>query len=192
MGQFGFRVPDELVAAFDAYAAPRGGRSKVIRELMQQALAREDMAPMAATPAPSKTNGNWEGILVRLTPAEYPALDAAAAQMGMSRGQWIAALVRRGLGSGRQFNPADRKRIASISQDLRKIEWRLGRAGDGLQEAARLGRPLDCALARLIEMEAEVVRLSHALHQAYLGNDAYWDDLSSSPDAAAPRKAASR
>ena len=177
MGHFGFRIDDAFVEAFDAYAASRGGRSKVIRDLMAQALAQEGVALPPPPIKPSRTNGNWEGILVKLDPAEYALLDEHARSTGMSRGQWIVSLVRRRLRGGRQYNPVDRKRLATISQDLRKIEGHLGRASQAVREGVEVGQPLDRPLAMLTQFESWIVRLGHALHEAFLGNDRYWNDL---------------
>lgn len=181
MGQFGFRIDDDLVKAFDAYAAERGGRSKVIRGLMVEALARDGVVAPTPPLKPSRVNGNWEGILVKLDRADYAALDQHAASLGMSRGQWIVSLVKRRLKGGRQYNPIDRKRLGTIFQDLRKIEGHLGRAGQAVREAVELGRSLEHPLALLAQFESRIARISHALHEAFLGNDRYWDDLAATP-----------
>lgn len=189
MGHFGFRIDDAFVEAFDAYAASRGGRSKVIRDLMAQALAQDGVTLPAPPIKPSPTNGNWEGILVKLDPAEYALLDEHARSTGMSRGQWIVSLVRRRLKGGRQYNPVDRKRLATISQDLRKIEGHLGRASQAVREGVEVGQPLDRPLAMLTQFESWIVRLSHALHEAFLGNDRYWNDLRDDAGGHIPRPA---
>jgi metal-responsive CopG/Arc/MetJ family transcriptional regulator len=181
MGQFGFRIDDDLVRAFDAYAAERGGRSKVIRGLMVEALSRDGVAAPTPPLKPSRVNGNWEGILVKLDRTDYAALDQHAASLGMSRGQWIASLVKRRLNGRRQYNPIDRKRLGAIFQDLRKIEGHLGRAGQAVREAVELGRSLEQPLALLTQFESRIARISHALHEAFLGNDRYWDDLAVTP-----------
>ncbi|ODT64264.1 MAG: hypothetical protein ABS77_01120 [Phenylobacterium sp. SCN 69-14] len=181
MGQFGFRIDDDLVKAFDAYAAKRGGRSKVIRGLMAEALARDGVVAPTPPLKPSRVNGNWEGILVKLDRADYGPLDEHAASLGMSRGQWIVSLVKRRLKGGRQYNPIDRKRLATIFQDLRKIEGHLGRAGQSVREAVEVGRSLEQPLALLTQFESRIARISHALHEAFLGNDRYWDDLGATP-----------
>lgn len=177
MGQFGFRIDDALAEAFDAYAASRGGRSKVIRDLMSAALAQDGVTLPTPPIKASRTEGNWQGILVKLDPAEYAVLDQHARPTGMSRGQWIVALVRRRLKGARQYNAVDRKRLATIFQDMRKIEGHLGRASQAVRESVELGRPLERPLALLTQFESRIVRMGHALHAAFLGNDRYWDDL---------------
>lgn len=177
MGQFGFRIDDAFVEAFDAYAASRGGRSKVIRDLMAAALAEDGVTLPTPPIKPSRSDSAGGGILIKLDPADYPILDQHAHSTGMSRGQWIVALVRRRLRGARQYNAVDRKRLATIFQDMRKIEGHLGRAGQAIRENVELGRPLDRPLASLTQLESRIVRMGYALHAAYLGNDRYWDDL---------------
>ena len=181
MGQFGFRIDDALVEAFDVYAASRGGRSKVIRGLMAEALAQDGVTLPAPPTKASPANGNWEGIQVKLDPADYAILDQHAGSAGMTRGQWIVALVRRRLKGHRQYNAIDRKRLAMIFQDMRKIEGHLGRAGQAVRESVEIGRPLGPHLALLTQLESRIVRMGHALHAAFLGNDRYLDDLAEDP-----------
>lgn len=177
MGQFGFRVDDALAEAFDAYAASRGGRSKVIRDLMSAALEQDGVTLPPPPIKASRTEGDWQGILVKLDPAEHAILDQHIRSTGMSRGQWIVALVRRRLKGARQYNAVDRKRLATIFQDMRKIEGHLGRASEAVRESVELGRPLERTLALLTQLESRIVQMGHALRAAFLGNDRYWDDL---------------
>lgn len=177
MIQFGFRVDEALAKAFDTYAAPRGGRSQAIRDLMVAALAQGGVTLPEPPLKASQSHGNWAGILVKLDPAEYELLDQHTGPTRMSRGQWIVALVRRRLKGSRQFNAFDRKRLAAVFQDMRKVEGHIGRASQAVREGVELGRPLELHLALLTKFESRIVRMGHALRAAYLGNDRYWDDL---------------
>lgn len=174
MAQFGFRIPDDLARQFDDYAATRGGRSEALRQLMERAI-REDGAEITRPPPrPSLETGNWEGILVKLEAADFVRLDEESGAMSLTRGQWIVALVRHRLTGGRQFGAADRTRIAGIAKDIRKAASDIGRTSQIACKRVEKSADLDAPLRQLAAFKTQLLSSLEALHQAYLGNDAYW------------------
>src|SRR3546814_7183290 len=87
------RVDRELLAAFDAVAEGRGGRSALLRTVLQQSLKHVADAPRIAPRADSPSNR----VNLRFTDVETAVLDHRAAQRGVDRAGWIKALVRRHL-----------------------------------------------------------------------------------------------
>ena len=174
MAQFGFRIPDNLALQFDEYAAKRGGRSEALRQLMERAVREDGADIQQPPPRPSAETGNWEGILVRLEAADFVRLDEEAGAMSLTRGQWIVALVRHRLTGSRQFGPADRTRIAGIAKDIRRAASDVGRSSQIAVKRLEQGADLDAPLRQLASFKTQLLSSLEALHQAYLGNDAYW------------------
>src|SRR3546814_4149644 len=85
------RVDRELLAAFDAVAEGRGGRSALLRTVLQQALKHVADAPRIAPRADSAGNR----VSLTFTDVETAVLDHRAAERGVDRAGWIKALVRR-------------------------------------------------------------------------------------------------
>ena len=85
------RVVRELLASFDALAEGRGGRSALLRTVLQEALKHVADAPRIAPRADSADNR----VSLRFTDAETAVLDHRAAERGVNRAGWIKALVRR-------------------------------------------------------------------------------------------------
>src|SRR3546814_1135679 len=83
------RVDRELLAAFDAVAEGRGGRSALLRTVLQQSLKHVADAPRIAPRADSPSNR----VNLRFTDVETAVLDHRAAQRGVDRAGWIKALV---------------------------------------------------------------------------------------------------
>ena len=174
MAQFGFRIPDNLALQYDAYAAKHGGRSEALRQLMESAVREDGTDIQRPPPRPSAETGNWEGILVKLEAADFVRLDEEAAAMNLTRGQWIVALVRHRLTGSRQFGPADRTRIAGIAKDIRRAASDIGRSSQIASKHLAQGANLDSHLRQLASFKTQLLSALEALHQAYLGNDAYW------------------
>src|SRR3546814_17476453 len=84
------RVDRELLAAFDAVAEGRGGRSALLRTVLQQSLKHVADAPRIAPRADSPSNR----VHLRFTDVETAVLDHRAEQRGVDRAGWIKALVR--------------------------------------------------------------------------------------------------
>src|SRR3546814_5532214 len=75
------RVDRELLAAFDAVAEGRGGRSALLRTVLQQSLKHVADAPRIAPRADSPSNR----VNLRFTDVETAVLDHRAAQRGVER-----------------------------------------------------------------------------------------------------------
>ena len=93
------RVPEDMLARFDGWAAERGGRSAVLRRLIHRASRSGEVAP----PAPAQRIARPMKLTVRLSATDARGLDAAAAEMGLARSAWAAALIRRRLTSRPTF-----------------------------------------------------------------------------------------
>lgn len=92
MDHLTLRVSPDLIRRFDAAAADHGGRSRLLRRLM-------DGAAQAALPVPEAAPVAVQSgkLTLRLGEADLRLLEVEAAAMGLSRTQWSAALIRRRL-----------------------------------------------------------------------------------------------
>ena len=165
------RVPDEMVARFDGWAAERGGRSAALRRLISRASCGGEIA----APAPARRIAQPMKLTVRLSAMDARGLDAAAAEMGLTRSAWAAALIRRRLTSRPTFSRSDGLALAAIQSDLRRIGVNANQIARALNTAVLEGKVLDLELAYLDELRAEIRAHMLALREAFEGNLGYWD-----------------
>ncbi len=171
MANFNVRVPDEMVARFDAWASARGGRSPAVRHLIDRACR----AGPATPPAPGGRTSRSVKLTVRLSAADSRSLDAAAAEMGLTRNAWAAALIRRRLTGRPTFGAAEGLALAAIQAELRRIGVNANQIARALNTAVMEGKVLDLELAYLDELRAEIRAHMLALREAFEGNLGYWD-----------------
>src|SRR3546814_2309556 len=94
MAFFGLRLPDDLAARFDAKATAAGGRSALLRKLIDGALeAAGDASSETALPRTRAT----DRLQLRLMREDIVQLDAAADARGLKRTEWLVMLLRRRL-----------------------------------------------------------------------------------------------
>ena len=171
MANFNVRVPDDMVARFDAWAAQRGGRSPAVRHLIDRASRAGDTAP----PLPSRRVSRPVKLTVRLSAADGRGLDAAAAAMGLTRNAWAAALVRRRLHGHPTFSRPDELSLIDVQAELRRIGVNINQIARALNTVVMEGKVLDLELAYLEELRAETRGHMEAIHEAIAGNLAYWE-----------------
>ena len=165
------RVPDEMVARFDGWAAERGGRSAALRRLIDRASRASEAVP----PAPAQHIARPMKLTVRLSATDARGLNAAAAEMGLTRSAWAAALLRRRLTGRPTFGQAESLALATIQAELRRIGVNANQIARALNTAVLEGKVLDLELAYLDELRAEIRAHMLALREAFEGNLAYWD-----------------
>lgn len=171
MADFKLRLPDDLAARFDGWASERGGRSPALRHLIEQASAAG--APPRETPGP--LGPRPVKLTVRLAVADGGGLDAAAAEMGLSRNAWAAALIRRRLHARPTFRRSDEVSLLTMQTELRRIGVNANQIARALNTAVvEGGRVLELELAYLDDLRAEIRAHMVGLREAFEGNLAYW------------------
>lgn len=173
MAFFGLRLPDDLAARFDAMAASHGGRSAVLRSLVDRALRAGDESVVISEPR-ERTTARVE---VRLTASDIERLDAAASERGLKRTEWIVALLRRRLYGKSPPPRADRALIAQSWRELNRIGINLNQAVHALNAATMVDSRLDLAreAERVASFQQEIDAQLRALGRALAGDVAYWD-----------------
>lgn len=167
---FSVRVPDRIAARFDAVAAGAGGRSALVRRLIEGSL--NDGAE-----APREAKGRRDGgrFMVRLRAAEASGVRRGAAEMSLSPSGWIAALVRRRVCGAPRFASADERALLAILAEVHRIGVNANQVARALNTAVLAGRVLDLEIAAVDAMRRELGAHLAGLRGAFEGNLAYWD-----------------
>lgn len=168
MADFKLRLSDDLAGRFDAWAADRGGRSPALRHVIERACSG---APKAGGRLPARP----VKLTLRLAAADGRRLNSAAAEMGLTRNAWAAALVRRRLAGRLTFRPAEATSLLAIQGELRRIGVNVNQIARALNTAVMEGKVLDLELAYLDDLRAEIRAHMLTLREAFEGNLAYWD-----------------
>jgi len=171
---FGLRLPDDLAARFDAKATAAGGRSALLRKLIDGALeAAGDASSETALPRTRTT----DRLQLRLMREDIVQLDAAADARGLKRTEWLVMLLRRRLHATSPPPHGDRVLIAQSWRELNRIGINLNQAVHALQAATMVDSRLDLAreAARVASFRDEVAEQLRVLGRALKGDLAYWD-----------------
>lgn len=170
MADFKLRLSDDLATRFDGWATERGGRSPALRHLIEQACG----AGSPPCKAPGRLGSRPVKLTVRLAAADGRSLDAAAAEMGLTRNAWAAALIRRRLHARPTFHRSDELSLLAMQAELRRIGVNVNQIARALNTAVMEGKVLDLELAYLDDLRAEIRAHMLGLHESFEGNLAYW------------------
>lgn len=169
MAFFGVRLSDDLAVRFDAFASSRGGRSKLLRQMIETVLRSGGAALPEASPE-LRARGRSEKVTIRLRDEDLSALDQACRSAGLRRTEWVVGLVRRRLLGRPQLSRAEAQALLEIRRDLRRIGVSLNQAvhaqhsrGEGAASAKEL-------LAFRQEIRAQLEGVRAALD----GDMSYW------------------
>jgi hypothetical protein len=167
MAFIGLRVSDQLAARFEAVAATRGGKSKLLRAMIEAVTK----APPREGEGPGVGRGASKKVTLRLKAEDVAALDAAAAKAGLRRTEWLLACARRRLTAKPQFSEPESVALLETRRELRRI-------GVNLRELARkIGDQDGTApedLAALQAFQNEVRAQLEGVRAAIDGNLAFW------------------
>lgn len=174
MAVFNVRLPDDLAARFDAMARSAGGRSALLRKLIDGAL--EDAGDASSETARPRTR-TTDRLQLRLMREDIVQLDAAADARGLKRTEWLVMLLRRRLHETSPPPRADRVLIAQSWRELNRIGINLNQAVHALHAATMVASRLDLAreAARVASFRDEVADQLRVLGRALKGDMAYWD-----------------
>lgn len=169
MDRITVRLTPELIRRFDAAAAGRGGRSGLLRRLVEGAA--QAPLPAAAEPAPRLATGK---LTLRLAEADLSRLAAEAEAVGLSRTRWSVALIRARLHRRPQLAPSEAVALIEIRRELRRIGVNLNQIARAMNTAVLEGAVLDLELAQLGAFQAELAAWVEAVGEAFRGNLDYW------------------
>ncbi len=166
------RIDRDLLAAFDALAEGRGGRSALLRSILQQAMKQVADAPRIA--ARGDPAGNR--VSLTFTSAEAAVLDHRAAERGVDRAGWIKALVRRHIALKTGVDDGMRDAVAPIRMQLQRIGRNLNQAMKAGNAAmmADSGLQIDRELRRIADMREEINGRVAELGEVLRGDTSFW------------------
>lgn len=171
MAFFGVRLPDDLAARFDALASSRGGRSKLLRHILEAAVRGDGPALPEAGPA-VRPRGRSAKVTIRLGDEDLRALDSACEGTGLRRTEWVVALLRTRLLDRPQLNRAEAEALLEIRRELRRIGVNLNQAVRALHVSG--GAEADRRAAELAAFQQEVRSQLEGVRAALDGDRAYW------------------
>ncbi|QTN20854.1 plasmid mobilization relaxosome protein MobC [Brevundimonas sp. AJA228-03] len=169
MDRLTLRLSPDLIRRFDAAAAGQGGRSRLLRRLMEGAAQASLPAPTEALPAPHSGK-----LTLRLGEADLRLLEAEAAARGLSRTQWSVALIRRRIHDRPQFSRPETLALIEVRRELRRIGVNVNQIARALNTAVMEGAVLDVEVKQLGAFQTEIAAWVDALGEAFEGNLAYW------------------
>lgn len=170
MDRLTLRLSPDLARRFDAAAADRGGRSRLLRSLMEGAA--QGSLP---EPGPRSSGGKTGKLTLRLNEPDLVLLEAEAARLGLSRTQWSVALIRRRLHDRPQFTRPEALAFIEVQRDLRRIGVNVNQIARALNTAVMEGTVLDLETAQLAAFADEIRAHIAGLREAFDGNLAYWE-----------------
>lgn len=169
MDRLTVRLSPDLLRRFDAAAAGQGGRSWLLRRLIE-ATAQAPLPAAEAAPAAGRTGK----LTLRLGEADLAVLEAEASAVGLSRTQWAVALIRRRLHGRPQLSRPEAIAFIEVRRELRRIGVNVNQIARALNTAVLEGRVLDLELAQLGAFQDEIRVHLDGLRDAFEGNLAYW------------------
>lgn len=166
------RIDASTLAAFDRHAEARGGRSALLRQLIERAVADHGGVPHIERPDGAASNR----ISLRFTDTEYLVIAHRAAQRSTDRARWIKALVRRHIGLKGRVDDGLLAELAPIRMQLLRIGRNLNQAMKAANTAMlETGdKHIEPELRRIADMRMEISEQVAAIGDAMRGDASYW------------------
>lgn len=166
------RVDADALTAFDRLAVGRGGRSVLVRQMIEQALQDRADRPLIDRPEGAARNR----ISLRFTDVEIAVIEVRAAQRSTDRSGWIKALVRRHIGLKGRVDDGLLAELAPIRMQLLRIGRNLNQAMKAANTAMlETGdKAIEPELHRIADMRLEISEQVAAVGDAMRGDVSYW------------------
>lgn len=182
MATLTFRVPDEVATRFAVHARRQGGKSAVLRRLVDEAVGASQAPPangaVPGLPAISAALGPSTKVTLRLREDEVAQIATLAEARGMSRTQWITSLVRARLGVEHPQTGDERAALRAIARELNRIGGNVNQIARAANTDARANRPVSVDVGSLADLSVAVDEATAALRQALGRSAGYWDTRS--------------
>ena len=166
------RVDTDALAAFDRLAVGRGGRSVLVRQMIEQTLRDSPDRPHIDRPEGVALNR----VSMRFTEVEIAVIEHRASQRSTDRSGWIKALVRRHIGLKSRVDDGMLAELAPIRMQLLRIGRNLNQAMKAAN-ASMLpdgNKQIRDELRRIADMRMEVSEQVAAVGDAMLSDASYW------------------
>ena len=166
------RVETQALAAFDSFAVGRGGRSALLRQMIERTLQESADRPHIDRPEGAACNR----VSLRFTEVETAVMAHRASQRSTDRAGWIKALVRRHLALKSRVDDGLLAELAPIRMQLLRIGRNLNQAMKAAN-AAMLetgDKQIEPELRRIADMRMEIAEQVTAVGDAMRGDARYW------------------
>ncbi|MGB7374444.1 hypothetical protein [Pontixanthobacter sp.] len=166
------RLDTSVLAALDSFAVGRGGRSVIMRQMIEHLLKENIGLPLIEPSEGSSCNR----VSLRFTDAEIAVIEYRASQRSTNRSGWIKALVRRHLALKSRVDDGLLNELAPIRMQLLRIGRNLNQA----MKAANLrmmddgDKKIENDLRRIADMRMEIAEQIAAVGDAMHGDVGYW------------------
>jgi hypothetical protein len=166
------RVDSDALTAFDRFAVGRGGRSALVRQMIERTLQESGERPHIDRPEGAARNR----VSLRFTDVEIAVIAYRASQRSTDRAGWTKALVRRHLALKSRVDDGLLAELAPIRMQLLRIGRNLNQAMKAAN-AAMLetgDRQIEPELHRIADMRLEISEQVAAVGDAMRGDASYW------------------
>ena len=166
------RLDADALAALDRFAVGRGGRSALVRQMIEQAVQESAGRPFIDRPEGTARNR----VSLRFTDVEIAVIEVRASQRSTDRAGWIKALVRRHLALKSRVDDGLLAELAPIRMQLLRIGRNLNQA----MKAANASmletgdKHIESELHRIADMRMEISEQVTAVGDAMRGDASYW------------------
>ena len=166
------RLDASVLVALDSFAVGRGGRSAIMRQMIEQMLEENIGRPVIERPEGAASNR----VSLRFTDAEIAVIEYRASQRSTNRSGWIKALVRRHIALKSRVDDGLLNELAPIRMQLLRIGRNLNQA----MKAANLrmmedgDKQIGNDLRRIADMRMEISEQVAAVGEAMRGDASYW------------------
>lgn len=166
------RLDADALAAVDIFAVGRGGRSAVLRQMIEQTVREIADRPFIDRPEGAAHNR----VSLRFTDVEIAVIAHRASQRSTDRAGWIKALVRRHLALKSRVDDGLIAELAPIRMQLLRIGRNLNQA----MKAANASmletgdKQIEPELRRIADMRMEISEQVTAVGDAMRGDASYW------------------
>lgn len=167
-------LPDSLASRFDAASSVDGGRSRVLRQLIERYLVERGEVAAVEEEA-LRTRGRSEKLTIRLKPEELRALAAASKERGMPPTTWLTSIVRARLLQRPTLNEAEGHAFRSAHRELNRIGINLNQIARLMNVAAEGGAVLRADVDTINEARVEIRAITLGVRDAFSGNFSYWN-----------------
>lgn len=166
------RIDGGALAAFDAFAVARGGRSAVVRQMIERVLREDGQAARIDRPEGRSS----ERVSLRFTEVETLVIDHRASERATDRAGWIKALVRRHLALKSRVDDGLLAELAPIRMQLLRIGRNLNQAMKAANTAMLPDgdKAIEAHLKSIADMRLEISEQVAAVGDAMRGDTSYW------------------
>ncbi|RYF20565.1 mobilization protein [Sphingomonas sp. PAMC 26621] len=170
MATFIVRLADDVAARFDKLAASYGGRSKALRLVIGDACNQAKPLPEV-----QPSSGRYR-VEIKLNEGDAKRLEAMADERGLTRTDWIVALIQTRLNGAPVPVVDQRQTLTDIRIQLRGIAKNVNQVVKAFHAANMEDSRLEVSreVARLAAMAESVSEQVEAIGDAMRGDLSYW------------------